>query len=100
MSAVPKIPTEIPTGTAFAWRVAAFYAALFVVLGVQMPFLPVWLAARGLDAGALGVGLGIPMGVRLLAIPLPTHRARPPAARRAPRGVARCAPPRGSPGPE
>ena len=41
---------QIPTGKEFAWRLAAFYAALFVALGVQLPFLPVWLAAKGLDA--------------------------------------------------
>ena len=32
MSADP----QIPTGAAFAWRVAAFYAALFVVLAWQL----------------------------------------------------------------
>jgi len=66
---------EIPTGAAFAWRLAAFYAALFVVLGVQLPFLPVWLAAKGLDAGGIGMVLAIPMVTRVFAIPIATHRA-------------------------
>jgi PPP family 3-phenylpropionic acid transporter len=66
---------QIPTGSAFAWRLAVFYAALFVVLGVQLPFLPLWLAAKGLDAGAIGVVLAIPMVVRILAIPLATRQA-------------------------
>lgn len=66
---------QIPTGLAFAWRLAVFYAALFVVLGVQLPFLPLWLAAKGLDAGAIGVVLAIPMVVRVLAIPLATRQA-------------------------
>jgi MFS transporter, PPP family, 3-phenylpropionic acid transporter len=66
---------QIPTGSAFAWRLAVFYAALFVVLGVQLPFLPLWLAAKGLDAGAIGVVLAIPMVVRVLAIPLATRHA-------------------------
>lgn len=75
---------EIPTGAAFARRLAAFYAALFVVLGVQLPFLPVWLAAKGLDAGAIGIVLAIPMVVRVLAIPLATrHADRHDAARTA-----------------
>jgi PPP family 3-phenylpropionic acid transporter len=87
MSADP----QIPTGTAFAWRIAAFYAALFVVLGVQMPFLPVWLAARGLDAGAIGLVLAIPMVVRLFAIPLATHRADRHDALRAALVIASCA---------
>ena len=43
------------TGQSLAWRLAAFYAALFVALGVQLPFLPVWLAAKGLDAREIGI---------------------------------------------
>jgi len=66
---------EIPTGAAFAWRLAAFYAALFIALGVQLPFLPVWLAARGLDAGSIGMVLAIPMVARVFAIPFATHQA-------------------------
>jgi len=59
----------------FAWRLAVFYAALFVALGVQLPFLPLWLAAKGLDAGAIGVALALPMVVRVFAIPLATRGA-------------------------
>jgi MFS transporter, PPP family, 3-phenylpropionic acid transporter len=59
----------------FTWRLAAFYAALFAALGVQLPFLPVWLAAKGLDAGAIGVVLAVPMIVRVFAIPLATRGA-------------------------
>ncbi len=67
--------SEIPTGTAFARRLAVFYAALFVALGVQLPFLPVWLAAKGLDASAIGMALAIPMIVRIFAIPLAARAA-------------------------
>ena len=34
---------------AFATRLALFYAAAFVIHGIQLPFFPVWLKARGLD---------------------------------------------------
>jgi PPP family 3-phenylpropionic acid transporter len=61
---------QIPTGEAFAWRLAIFYAALFAALGVQLPFLPVWLAAKDLSARDIGVVLAIPMVVRVLTIPL------------------------------
>jgi MFS transporter, PPP family, 3-phenylpropionic acid transporter len=73
---------EIPTATAFAWRLAMFYAALFVALGVQLPFLPVWLAAKGLDAGAIGMALAIPQIVRVVTIPLATRSADRRDARR------------------
>jgi PPP family 3-phenylpropionic acid transporter len=48
---------------------------LFVALGVQLPFLPIWLAAKGLDADMIGIVLAIPMIVRVFAIPLATRRA-------------------------
>ncbi|HKF10424.1 MAG TPA: MFS transporter [Xanthobacteraceae bacterium] len=59
----------------FALRLAIFYAALFAALGVQVPFLPLWLAAKGLDASTIGMVLSVPMIVRLLAIPLATRIA-------------------------
>jgi MFS transporter, PPP family, 3-phenylpropionic acid transporter len=59
----------------FAGRLAVFYAALFVLTGVQLPFLPVWLKAKGLDAELIGVALAVPMLARLLAVPLATRTA-------------------------
>jgi MFS transporter, PPP family, 3-phenylpropionic acid transporter len=61
--------------SSFALRLAIFYAALFAALGVQVPFLPLWFAAKGLDASTIGMVLSVPMIVRLLAIPLATRIA-------------------------
>jgi MFS transporter, PPP family, 3-phenylpropionic acid transporter len=61
--------------SSFALRLAIFYAALFLTLGVQLPFLPLWLAAKGLDAGTIGIVLSVPMVVRVAAIPLATRSA-------------------------
>lgn len=66
---------QIPTGAAFATRLALFYAAFFASLGVQVPFLPVWLAAKGLNEGTIGIALAIPMLVRVVAIPAATRAA-------------------------
>src|SRR5882757_8940564 len=63
------------TGERFSLRLKAFYAALFLTLGVQLPFLPVWLAAKGLDASAIGLVLAVPMIVRVFAIPLAARAA-------------------------
>jgi PPP family 3-phenylpropionic acid transporter len=63
----------IPFG--FATRLAAFYAAMFVLSGVQLPFFPVWLRAKGLDAGTIGLLLAMPMVVRVFAIPLAAREA-------------------------
>lgn len=76
MVPLPLLSSDVrPQSSAFAWRLAVFYAALFAALGVQLPFLPVWLAAKGLDAGAIGVVLAIPMIVRVFTIPLATGGA-------------------------
>jgi PPP family 3-phenylpropionic acid transporter len=69
---MPSHPQK-STGWNFALRLKAFYAALFMTLGVQMPFLPVWLAAKGLDAGAIGLVLAVPAVVRIFAIPIATR---------------------------
>jgi len=53
----------------FAPRLAALYAALFCTVGIQLPFFPLWLKAKGLDAQATGVVLALPMLVRIFAIP-------------------------------
>lgn len=62
-------------GRHFARRMAAFYASVFVALGVHMPFLPVWFAAKGLDPQAIGLVLAMPMILRLFAIPMATRVA-------------------------
>jgi len=54
----------------FAARLALFYAGLFVVVGIQLPFFPVWLKAKGLDAEAIGIVLATPILVRVVAVPL------------------------------
>jgi MFS transporter, PPP family, 3-phenylpropionic acid transporter len=59
----------------FATRLALFYVALFISIGIQLPFFPLWLEAKGLDAGMIGLVLASPMVVRLFAIPVVTRFA-------------------------
>ena len=54
----------------FGVRLALFYAGLFVIAGIQMPFFPLWLEARGLNAAEIGLILATPMVVRVLAVPV------------------------------
>jgi MFS transporter, PPP family, 3-phenylpropionic acid transporter len=63
------------TYSGFVPRLAAFYAALFILPGIQMPFFPVWLKAKGLDPKMIGIVLAVPMVVRVLAIPVVTRAA-------------------------
>jgi PPP family 3-phenylpropionic acid transporter len=71
---IPSNRQEL-TDSRFARQLALLYASTFMALGVQLPFLPVWLAARGLHPGMIGAVLAVPMILRLLAIPLATRLA-------------------------
>lgn len=54
----------------FAARLALLYATTFGALGIQMPFLPVWLAARGFDDGTIGTLLALAALARIGGAPL------------------------------
>lgn len=56
-------------------RLAVFYAALFALPGIHMPFFPVWLEAKDVDTGTIGIVLAAPIFARLLAVPLITRAA-------------------------
>lgn len=52
-----------------ASRLGAFYAAVFLVVGIQTPFWPVWLAGRGLDPRAIAVVFAAGIWVKVAATP-------------------------------
>lgn len=52
-----------------ALRLCTFYVAYFTVIGIQLPFWPVWLASRGLGPGEIGVILALGTAARVLASP-------------------------------
>lgn len=58
------------SGHPFAWRLGFLYAALFFVVGCYLPFMPVWLDWRGLDAGEIAVLLAAPLFTRIFFTPL------------------------------
>jgi PPP family 3-phenylpropionic acid transporter len=59
----------------FIPRLAVLYAALFILPGIAMPFFPIWLKAKDVDAKLIGIVLAVPMVARVLAIPLITRQA-------------------------
>jgi PPP family 3-phenylpropionic acid transporter len=63
-------PTARAIADGFGARLGLFYAGLFVVVGIQMPFFPLWLAAKGLEAEAIGVVIAAPIAVRLVVVPV------------------------------
>ena len=52
-----------------AMRLSAFYAATFLVAGIQLPFWPVWLASRGLTAREIGILFAAAIWAKVLATP-------------------------------
>jgi len=66
---------ETRTSWGFVPRLAALYAALFILPGIAMPFFPIWLKAKEVDATLIGIVLAVPMITRMLAIPVIARQA-------------------------
>ena len=50
-------------------RIALFFAALFLIQGVAVPYFPVWLHTRGLDPLQIATVTASPLFIRLLVTP-------------------------------
>ena len=70
MAAAPQFSTD-----RFALKLGLFYAAYFFFGGVQLPFFPLWLESRGLDARTIGMVIAVPTLMRIVATPIITHAA-------------------------
>jgi PPP family 3-phenylpropionic acid transporter len=53
----------------YGLRVSAFFAALFLIYGFHIPYLPLWLEWRGLTAGEIGIVTAVPYFLRLVVTP-------------------------------
>jgi PPP family 3-phenylpropionic acid transporter len=67
-SSAAALPAN-PGADALGVRVALFFAALFLAYGIVVPYFPVWLNARGLDAMQIATVTAVPLFVRLLVTP-------------------------------
>ena len=56
-------------------RFALFYGALFFVVGVLLPFWPIWLQDRGLSPEQIGLVLAVGPWLRILVDPVVTRAA-------------------------
>ncbi|HUI94193.1 MAG TPA: MFS transporter [Xanthobacteraceae bacterium] len=66
-----------------AFRLSVFYGAYFAYLGLSLPFMPAWFAARGLEPGEIGIVLATPLVVRVLVVPVASRLADRSALRQA-----------------
>lgn len=53
----------------FSARLALFFAALFAIYGIQLPFFSVWLDWRGLSPAEIGIVTATPLFLRLAVGP-------------------------------
>lgn len=60
-----------PTASPGAWalRLSTFFGALFLIHGIHLTYLPVWLDGRGLSATEIGLATSAPMLMRLVFTP-------------------------------
>jgi PPP family 3-phenylpropionic acid transporter len=69
---IAKAPLAVnlpPVGTPIAARLSLLYAALFLVVGFYLPYMPVWLHFRGMSEDAIALLLAAPLFVRILSTP-------------------------------
>jgi PPP family 3-phenylpropionic acid transporter len=59
----------------FAVRVSLLFAALSVIIGTSLPFLPVWLDWTGLGAREIAIVTAAPLFVRVAATPIIAYAA-------------------------
>lgn len=56
-------------------RVSVFFGALFLIYGVHLPYLPLWLEWRGLSPAEIGIVTSAPFFLRLIATPAIAYSA-------------------------
>jgi MFS transporter, PPP family, 3-phenylpropionic acid transporter len=59
----------------FSQRLALVYGAVFGLVGISLPYFPVWLRAVGIDVGWIGVITAVPSLTRFTVLPLVTGSA-------------------------
>lgn len=75
MSLPPLQPEQLVKPRHFEFRISLIFAALFIPLGVHLPYFPLWLEAKGFDAEEIGIILAAPMFLRILTTPVLTALA-------------------------
>lgn len=58
-----------------AARISLFYWAIFLIVGLQTPFLPLWLDARGLSVTEISIAGALPLFIRIVATPVVAYLA-------------------------
>ncbi|MBX3581153.1 MAG: MFS transporter [Rhizobiaceae bacterium] len=75
MSPTPPQTDQFAKPPGFELRMSLLFGAIFLPLGVHLPYFPLWLEGKGFNAEQIGVILAVPMFVRVFTTPLITSMA-------------------------
>lgn len=64
-----RLAPGLRTATSFPGRIAIYFAAVFLIYGVHISYLPVWLEARGLGPEQIGLLIALPIVLRVVLTP-------------------------------
>lgn len=74
----------LPAGLDWSFRFSALYFMIFLAAGIMLPWWPVFLSGRGLDAGQIGWVVALGFLIKPLAGPMITKRVDQLGERRRP----------------
>lgn len=75
MSLPPLPPEQLVKPPRFELRLSLMYAAIFLPMGIHLPYFPVWLESVGFDASQIAIILSAPMFLRVVTTPFITAMA-------------------------
>lgn len=70
MKLPPLTPEQQIKPRRFELRISLLFAALFLPMGVHLPYFPLWLEAKGLNPEQIAVALSAPMFLRVITTPI------------------------------
>ena len=75
MSLSPSVTAARAEDRREEWRLSALTASIYAIVGVQLPFFPLWLHSRALGADEIAAILSAPPLLRILTMLLASRRA-------------------------
>ncbi|MCX7303355.1 MAG: MFS transporter [Hyphomicrobiales bacterium] len=75
MSLPPLQPDQLIKPSHFELRISILFGAIFLPLGIHLPYFPLWLEANGFTAEQIGIVLAAPMFLRVVTTPIMTTMA-------------------------
>ena len=72
---LPAMTTRSPARPAIYARLSSFYAAYFFMVGLMLPYWPLWLDSRGLSTTQIGLVLSAMYWIKIVGQPLLARHA-------------------------